>query len=201
MRETIHDQGIHLGGHFTTAVQDHASPDFTTRTTGTSADMTKTVFAGMETSQNPMGRSAQIRGSSTTSHFRWLFWGRERPQRAAITAQSVLNSSECVSTVVDNLPVVVTGKSIWEMLVRIYGDSRGHGGPPVFGATHRPPAFAEGLQGEDAKGIPAFLRHSSSNGAFWGKGHPDQQYRLTALQVARLWRIRRWKVQFSAHLC
>ena len=65
------------GGHSTTAVQDRPSPDFTTRATGTSADMTKRVFAGMETSQNPMGRSARIRTNSTDGRLRWLLLGRE----------------------------------------------------------------------------------------------------------------------------
>ncbi len=70
--------------------------------------MTKTVFAGMETSQDPMGRSAQIRTNSTDGGLRWLLVGRERPQGAAMTAKSVLNSSVCVSRMVNNLPVVVT---------------------------------------------------------------------------------------------
>ena len=36
-----------------------------------------------------------------------------------MTAISVLNSSVCVSTILDNLPVVVTGKSIGEMLGKL----------------------------------------------------------------------------------
>ncbi len=71
--------------------------------------MTKTVFAGMETVQSPMGRSAQIRTNSTDGGLRWLLWGRERPQGAVMTQKSVLNSSVCVSTMLNNVPVVVTG--------------------------------------------------------------------------------------------
>ncbi len=65
------------GGHSTTAVQDHPSPDLTTRCAGASADMTKRVFAGMETTQNPMGRSARIRTNSTDGRLQWLLLGRE----------------------------------------------------------------------------------------------------------------------------
>ena len=68
------------GGHFTTAVQGHPSPDYTTRATSNSADMTKTAFAGMETTRNPRGRSARIRTNSAEGHLRWLLLGCERPQ-------------------------------------------------------------------------------------------------------------------------
>ena len=71
--------------------------------------MTKTVFEGTETVQGPMGRSAQIRTNSTDGGLRWLLWGRELPQGAVMTAKSVLNSSVCVSTMLNNVPVVVTG--------------------------------------------------------------------------------------------
>jgi hypothetical protein len=71
--------------------------------------MIKTAFAGMETVQGPMGRSAQISTNSTDRGLRWLLWGRERPQGAAMTAKPVLNSSVCVSTMLNNVPVVVTG--------------------------------------------------------------------------------------------
>ena len=70
--------------------------------------MTETVFEEAETVQGPMGRSAQIRTNSTDGGLRWQLLGRERPQGAAMTAKSVLNSSVCVSTMVNNLPVVVT---------------------------------------------------------------------------------------------
>ena len=56
-----------------------------------------------------LGRSAQIRTNSTDCRHRWLLLGRERPQGAAMTAKSVLNSSVCVSVIVYNVPVVVTG--------------------------------------------------------------------------------------------
>ena len=39
----------------------------------------------------------------------------ERAQKAAMTVKFVLNASVCDRTVVDNLPVVFTGKSIREM--------------------------------------------------------------------------------------
>jgi hypothetical protein len=71
--------------------------------------MTMAAFAGMETVQDPMGRSAQIRTNSTDGGLRWQLLGRERPQGAAMTAKSVLNSSVCVSTMMNNVPVVVTG--------------------------------------------------------------------------------------------
>jgi hypothetical protein len=40
---------------------------------------------------------------------RWLLMGRERSQGAAMTANPVLNSSVCASTIVNNVPVVITG--------------------------------------------------------------------------------------------
>lgn len=82
--------------------------------------MTETVFTRMETTQNPMGRSAQISANSTERPFRCLLLGPKPPQRAAMTAKSVLNSSVCVSTVLDNLPAMVTGKSIGETSARVF---------------------------------------------------------------------------------
>ena len=84
------------GGYSETTVQDHPSPDFTTRPTVTCADMTMATFAGMETVQDLMGRSAQIRTNSTDGGLRWLLLGREGPQGAIMTAKSVLNSSVCL---------------------------------------------------------------------------------------------------------
>jgi hypothetical protein len=71
--------------------------------------MTKTVFAGMETVQDPMGTSAQIRTNSTDGGLQWLLLGRERSQGAAMAAKFVLDSSVCVSIVAKNVPVVITG--------------------------------------------------------------------------------------------
>jgi hypothetical protein len=90
----------------------HLNPDFKTRSTGARAEMIKTVFVGMETTQGPTGSSAQIRTNSTDACRRWLLGGRERSQGAPITAEFVLNSSVCVSRMANNVPVVATGVPI-----------------------------------------------------------------------------------------
>ena len=79
--------------------------------------MKDAVFAGMETAPELMGRSARIRTNSTDGRLRWLLLGRERPQRGTMAAKYFLSPSVCVSTMVDNLPVVVKGMSIWEISV------------------------------------------------------------------------------------
>ena len=64
-------------GHSETTVQDHPSPDFTTWSTVTRADMTVAVSAKKEIAQDPMGRAAQIRTNSTDCRLRWLLMERE----------------------------------------------------------------------------------------------------------------------------
>ena len=66
--------------------------------------MIKTVFVGMERTQEPTGNSVQIRTNSTDACRRWLLGGRERSQEAAMTAEFVLISSLCVSTMANNVP-------------------------------------------------------------------------------------------------
>ena len=86
--------------------------------------MNKTVFAGMETTRNPMGRSVRIRTNSTDGRLRWLLLGREQPQKGTMTAKSVLRASVCAGMIVENLPVVVAGRSIWEILDTVRSSER-----------------------------------------------------------------------------
>ena len=79
--------------------------------------MTKTVFAAMETTQNPMGRSAKIRTKSADGRPRWWPLGRERPQGVAMAAELVLTPSVCANIIAENLTMMVAVRSIWEMSV------------------------------------------------------------------------------------
>lgn len=64
-------------------IGENPSPDLTTRATGTSANMTKTVFAGMETVQDPMGGLPKFARTALTVASDGCFWAandlKERP--------------------------------------------------------------------------------------------------------------------------
>jgi alpha-N-arabinofuranosidase len=77
--------------------------------------MTIAVFAGMEMTQNPADKSATNCTSSPDSCSRWLFWGRERLQRATMTAELALTASAQMITMAKDDPGVVPGVSIWEI--------------------------------------------------------------------------------------
>ena len=77
--------------------------------------MTKTVFAKMEIAQDPIGRCVRTRVNSSEGRLRWLLLGRKGPQRGVVTAKSILNASAVVRILEENLSVMVTGRSIWEM--------------------------------------------------------------------------------------
>ena len=62
-----------------------------------------------------MGRSAQIRTNSTDGGLRWLLWGRERPQGAAMTVKNGVGKSSCTTYDDKDLPPMGAGTSIWEM--------------------------------------------------------------------------------------
>jgi hypothetical protein len=87
------------------------------RTTGASANMIKTVFAGTETTLTSMGRCARIRTKCAEGHLRWLRLGYERPQRRVATAKSILKTLAAFSILKENLQVMLTGSVIWEMSV------------------------------------------------------------------------------------
>ena len=70
-------------GYSATTVQDHPSPDFTTRATGTSANMTMAAFAGMETVQGRWGGLPKFARTALTVASDGCFWAandlKERP--------------------------------------------------------------------------------------------------------------------------
>lgn len=83
-------------GHSETTVQDHPSADFTTWTSGTRANMSKTVFSKMEIAQDLMGRCVRIGVNSVENRYRWLVLGTKQPQRSVMTSKCMLPSSACV---------------------------------------------------------------------------------------------------------
>ena len=62
------------GGHFTTAVQDHPSPNFTARSSVTRADMTISASAQKEIAQDPMGRCVRTRVKSAEVASDGCYW-------------------------------------------------------------------------------------------------------------------------------
>ena len=93
--------------------------------------MTKTVFAGMETTQDPMGESVSIRTNSAAGRLRCSLSGCERPHKEATTGNSVLTAPVFAFTIVESLPAVVASKSIWESAPG--SCARDEGGPLVAG--------------------------------------------------------------------
>ena len=79
--------------------------------------MTIAVFAGMEMTQNPVDKYVTNRTNSPDGCFRWLSLGRERLQRATLTAESALKVSAQSTTMAKIEPEVVSGVSIWEISV------------------------------------------------------------------------------------
>ena len=77
--------------------------------------MTKTVFRGMETAQNQMGRSGRIRINSTSRPSESALLYHRRPFGQAIVAEPLWIPSERWTTIAENQPVVVEGRSIWEI--------------------------------------------------------------------------------------
>jgi len=69
----------------------------------------QTAFLGMKTAPDSMGSSVQIRTNSTDACRRWLLAGSEQPQETAIIAEFAFIASGYVSTMVNSVPVVVTG--------------------------------------------------------------------------------------------
>ena len=73
------------GGHFTTAVQDHPSPDFTARPSVTRVDMTISASAKKEIAQDPMGRCVGTRVKSAEVASDGCYWAvndfKERQNR------------------------------------------------------------------------------------------------------------------------
>jgi len=70
--------------------------------------MTKAVFAGMERTQNPMGRSDRVAGRLPC---------RERLQKGTTAVESAaLTKSAKATTIIAGKPVTVTGGSIQEIL-------------------------------------------------------------------------------------
>lgn len=74
-----------------------------------------TVFVGMETTRSPRGGSARIRTNSSPRFLRWGLPGRERPQRATVTAEVALTASANTTTMTGNESAMVAGGSIWEI--------------------------------------------------------------------------------------
>ena len=64
-------------------------------------------------------RSAQIRDSSTNIHFRWVFWGRERPQKKTTITKSVLTPPNDAHILAANPPVAVASGSFGKSRIRL----------------------------------------------------------------------------------
>ena len=69
----VHGKGGR-GGHFTTAVQDHPSPDFAARSSVTRADMTISESAKKEMAQDPLGRCVRTRVKSAEAASDACYW-------------------------------------------------------------------------------------------------------------------------------
>ena len=72
--DTGADDYLRGTGHFTTAVQDHPSPDFTARPSVTRADMTISASAQKEIAQDPMGRCVRTRVKSAEVASDGCYW-------------------------------------------------------------------------------------------------------------------------------
>ena len=113
MAEDIFDDW--RGGHPPATVRGYPSAHQETGAAAASADLTKVAFAGMETTRNPMGRSARIRTNSAPRCLRWHLPGRERPQGGSGTAELALIASAKATRMTGNEPADSAGGSIWEM--------------------------------------------------------------------------------------
>jgi len=79
------------------------------------ADITRTVFAGMETLSESMGKSASIRTNSSAGRLRWVLPRRKGPQMGIMTAKPALTQVINASMNMENQPTEVAGKFMWEV--------------------------------------------------------------------------------------